>query len=117
MSQLLTLLSPREFEVAGLVACGMSNKQIGVALSLSEHSVKNYIFRIFDKAGCESRAALAVRFAKETQKVCTRGDFVRAVMAVWDETVQRIPELEQERDIAVAWLTKTWTLEELEQPL
>lgn len=47
----------------------------------------------------------------------TRGDFVRAVMRVWDETVKLCPELSDERDVAVVWLTKTWTLEELEQPL
>jgi hypothetical protein len=39
------------------------------------------------------------------------------VLAVWDETAKAFPELAQERDNAVVWLTKTWTLEELEQPL
>jgi hypothetical protein len=44
----------------------------------------------------------------------TRGDFIRAVLAVWDEAVRIAPELAAERDIAVVWLTKTWTLEELD---
>lgn len=47
----------------------------------------------------------------------TRGDFVRATLATWDETAKLFPEVTQEHAIAVEWLTKTWTVEELEQPL
>ena len=66
----------------------------------------------------EAANALARRVEDlQKEKKPTRGDFVRAVLSVWDETVRNFPELEHERDVAVVWLTKTWTLEELEQPL
>jgi DNA-binding NarL/FixJ family response regulator len=55
-----SILTQREAEVTRLVAEGLSNKQIAVKLSLSEHTVKNYIFRIFDKTGVSSRVALVL---------------------------------------------------------
>lgn len=52
------LLSQREKEVVRYVAEGMSNREIAVRLKLSEHTIKNYLFRIFDKLGVSSRAEL-----------------------------------------------------------
>ena len=42
------LLSARERQVIEHVAGGMSNREIARALNLSPHTVKNYLFRIFD---------------------------------------------------------------------
>ena len=50
------LLSTRELQVVALVAEGLSNREISQQLLLSEHTVKNYMFRIFDKLGLSSRA-------------------------------------------------------------
>ena len=66
----LHLLSKREDEVVQLVAESMSNREISEQLKLSEHTVKNYLFRIFDKLGVSSRTELvlyAVSCAKEQQ--------------------------------------------------
>ena len=52
------LLSDREEQVVSLVAEGMTNKEISQRLRLSEHTVKNYLFRIFDKLGISSRVEL-----------------------------------------------------------
>ncbi|MBZ5567181.1 MAG: response regulator transcription factor [Acidobacteriia bacterium] len=52
------LLSKRELDVVRCVSEGMTNREIAARLSLSEHTVKNYIFRIFDKLGVSSRAEL-----------------------------------------------------------
>jgi DNA-binding NarL/FixJ family response regulator len=52
------LLSDREEQVVSLVAEGMTNKEISIKLKLSEHTVKNYLFRIFDKLGISSRVEL-----------------------------------------------------------
>ena len=41
-----------------LVAEGMRNSEISRELGVSEHTVKNYLFRIFDKLGVSSRAEL-----------------------------------------------------------
>ena len=54
------LLTPRESEVAQLVTEGLSNREIAAKLDLSEHTVKNYLFRIFDKTGVASRVALVL---------------------------------------------------------
>jgi len=52
------LLSPRERQIIQHVAGGMSNREIANALELSPHTVKNYLFRIFDKLGVSSRTEL-----------------------------------------------------------
>jgi DNA-binding NarL/FixJ family response regulator len=52
------LLSRREQEVVRCVAEGLSNREIASRLKLSEHTVKNYLFRIFDKLGASNRAEL-----------------------------------------------------------
>ena len=43
------LLSPREFEVALLVARGLTNKEVGRELCLSEGTIKQHIHNIFVK--------------------------------------------------------------------
>lgn len=47
----------------------------------------------------------------------TRGDFVREVLTIWDETAKLFPGVKREHEIAVEWLTKTWTVEELSKPV
>ena len=49
------LLSKRESQVVRYLAEGLSNKEIAKELDLSEHTVKNYLFRIFNKLGVSSR--------------------------------------------------------------
>ena len=54
------LLSPREEEVAALVADGLTNKEVADQLRLSEFTVKNYIFKIFEKLGISTRVELVL---------------------------------------------------------
>jgi two-component system nitrate/nitrite response regulator NarL len=49
------LLTPREDEVANLVAEGLTNREVAKRLGLSEHTVSNYLFRIYDKLGISRR--------------------------------------------------------------
>ena len=51
-------LTKREFEVVQCAAKGKTNKNIAIDLGLSEHTVKNYLFRAFDKLGVSSRVEL-----------------------------------------------------------
>lgn len=53
-------LSPREREVLGLIAHGLSNLDIARQLSLSEGTVRNYVSGIFDKLGVTDRTQAAV---------------------------------------------------------
>ena len=54
----LNLLSKRELEVVQCVVQGMTNREIGDRLGLSQHTIKNYLFRVFDKLGVSSRVEL-----------------------------------------------------------
>jgi len=54
----IELLSARERQVIQHLAAGMTNREIAHTLGLSPHTVKNYLFRIFDKLGVSSRTEL-----------------------------------------------------------
>jgi len=54
------LLTPREEQVVALVADGLSNREVAGELGLSEHTVKKYLFHIFDKLGISSRVELTL---------------------------------------------------------
>jgi DNA-binding CsgD family transcriptional regulator len=53
------LLSKREDEVARLVADGLTNKEIGARLFISEHTVDSHVRAILNKLGFDSRARIA----------------------------------------------------------
>lgn len=55
-----SLLSKREEQVVACVAEGLTNREIARQLGLSEHTVKNYLFRIFDKLGISGRVELVL---------------------------------------------------------
>ncbi|MGO9125699.1 MAG: LuxR C-terminal-related transcriptional regulator [Terriglobales bacterium] len=57
-AQGLNLLSKREMEVVRCLAEGLTNRQIAEHLGLSRHTIKNYLFRVFDKIGVSSRVEL-----------------------------------------------------------
>ena len=61
----IDLLSHRELQVAEHAAEGQSNKQIADQLGLSEHTVKNYLFRVFEKLGVSNRCELLFFLFKE----------------------------------------------------
>ena len=54
------MLTKREEGVVHLVAEGMTNRDISQELKLSEHTVRNYLFRIFNKVGTSNRLELAL---------------------------------------------------------
>jgi two-component system nitrate/nitrite response regulator NarP len=53
-----TALSPREREVALVIARGLANKEIARELGLSEGTVKQHVHNIFLKLGMRSRHTL-----------------------------------------------------------
>jgi DNA-binding CsgD family transcriptional regulator len=54
----LSQLTAREQEVTLLLAEGMTNRDIAQALHVTEHTVSNYLYRIFDRFGVSSRVEL-----------------------------------------------------------
>jgi two-component system nitrate/nitrite response regulator NarL len=66
-STVVPLLTKREMAVVKCVAEGLTNRETAAQLSLSEHTVKNYMFRIFDKLGVSSRVELVLYVASQLQ--------------------------------------------------
>ena len=54
----LDKLSKREVQVVEWLVQGLSNREISKRMTSSPHTIKNYIFRIFDKMGVSSRVEL-----------------------------------------------------------
>ena len=55
-------LTKRQTEVIALVADGLTNREIAQQLGLSAHTVRNYLFRIFDKVGVSNRVLLVMYY-------------------------------------------------------
>ena len=65
MANKIGKLSPRELQVAEHATQGESNRQIADRLGLSEHTVKNYLFHVFEKLGVSNRFELLFLMFKE----------------------------------------------------
>lgn len=55
------LLTPREEDIAELVAEGMSNKEIGRHLGIRNQTVRNTLVHVFRKTSTRKRTQLAVK--------------------------------------------------------
>jgi DNA-binding NarL/FixJ family response regulator len=65
------LLTQREEDIAYLVAEGMRNREIAEQLKLSEHTIRNYLFRIFEKLGISSRSELILYTLEQRRKTAS----------------------------------------------
>jgi len=63
-----SVLAKREADVARLIADGLSNKQIGARLFISERTVDSHVRSIFNKLGFSSRAQIARWIATAEQR-------------------------------------------------
>ena len=57
-------LAPRECRILELIGAGLTNRQVGEQLSLSEKTVKNYVSALYRKLGVQQRTAAAVYAAR-----------------------------------------------------
>ena len=62
----LSILSTQERRVLALVADGLTNKQVGEQLGLSENTVKNYLVNVFEKLQVKRRAQAAAIFVQQS---------------------------------------------------
>jgi DNA-binding NarL/FixJ family response regulator len=65
------LRSTREQEIASKVAEGMRNREIAELLRLSESTVKNHLFRIFERLGISNRAELILYMHSQKPSVAS----------------------------------------------
>ena len=65
------LLTTREQQVLHLLSDGLSNSELATVLKLSEHTIKNHLFRIYDKLGVSNRmeAVLYALTPRNTQPI------------------------------------------------
>ena len=111
----LSLLSKREMEIVQSLSEGLTNREIAERLRLSQHTVKNYLFRIFDKLGASNRVELLFMTLSQTNssqtvlnsllRNCTDGG-VQEILA----TAERKPAAEQGGPLAQLALAQLlWT--------
>jgi DNA-binding NarL/FixJ family response regulator len=62
------MLTQREESIVYQVAEGLRNREIAEQLKLSEHTVRNYLFRIFEKLGISSRSELILYTLEQRRK-------------------------------------------------
>ncbi|WP_214401413.1 response regulator [Pseudonocardia lacus] len=60
-------LSPQERRILGLIADGLTNRQIGAEMFLAEKTVKNYVSSLLHKLGMSRRTEAAVYAAERKQ--------------------------------------------------
>ena len=61
-------ITARELEILGLIATGLSNREIANRLFVSENTVKTHASRVFDKLGARRRTQ-AVQIGKESRLI------------------------------------------------
>lgn len=63
----VTCLTPRELQIAELVAQGLTNKKVGTELWITENSVKQALKRMFRKLSVSSRAEMVAKLANRKE--------------------------------------------------
>lgn len=84
-AEIVSQLTKREGEVLRSLADGSSNREIAQELGISEHTVKNYVFHIFEKLGVSSRIELmlAVRQPRYDLSPATQGSEAGGDVVAW----------------------------------
>jgi DNA-binding NarL/FixJ family response regulator len=65
----MNLLAKQETNVANLVAEALPNKEIALRLGITEHTVSNYLFSVYNKLGISSRVELVLLIMKQREEL------------------------------------------------
>jgi DNA-binding NarL/FixJ family response regulator len=83
------LLSKRQQDIVRCITEGLTNREIAARLKLSEHTVKNYIFRIFDRLGVSTRVEMVLYAFSQRDSEKLEGKNAAMV------SLEEMPELER----------------------
>ncbi|MGO9126866.1 MAG: LuxR C-terminal-related transcriptional regulator [Terriglobales bacterium] len=89
------LLSNRQQDIVRCITEGLTNREIAARLKLSEHTVKNYIFRIFDRLGVSTRVEMVLYAFSQRDSQKPEGGGTQELVAFDD-----LPELERYRRLS-----------------
>jgi two-component system nitrate/nitrite response regulator NarL len=95
-------LGVREFQVANLVAEGLPNREVALKLGLTEHTVSNYLFRIYNKLGISSRIELALYVMKDRERPVIASGLENRSRPEKESARQTMPRAPQEYTKATA---------------
>jgi DNA-binding NarL/FixJ family response regulator len=70
----MSLLTKRETQLVELIAEGAPTKEIMEKLGISEHTVSNYLFRIYNKIGVSNRLELALCTIKQREESALKSE-------------------------------------------
>ena len=103
----ISLLSSREAEVVRCVVEGLTNREIADRLGLSQHTIKNHLFRIFDKLGVSNRIELLFATLNQNSAAAHPGypDVLAAGSGATDPASRMACEKAAEHGILAAQLT------------
>ncbi len=88
------LLSKRQQDIVRCITEGLTNREIAARLKLSEHTVKNYIFRIFDRLGVSTRVEMVLYAFSQRDSQKMTGLESQAV------SLEELPDIERYRRLA-----------------
>ena len=63
-------LSPRQSAIVGLIFRGKKDKQIALELGISQHTVRTYVKRIFDRFDVSDRTELILKLVTLHRSTC-----------------------------------------------
>ncbi len=89
------LLSKRQQDIVKCITEGLTNREIASRLKLSEHTVKNYIFRIFDRLGVSTRVEMVLYAFSQRDQQKMSGNGRQPGISLDD-----LPEIERYRRLA-----------------
>ena len=108
----MKLLSKREMQVVRSLAEGLTNREIAEQLKLSPHTIKNYLFRIFDKLGVSSRIELLFMSLSQAEVVPSVASFPPKHSAEVDIRKVRSPGWKDRQRLAFRrpnWRSRSFT--------
>lgn len=104
----MTDLSKREKQITDLLIAGQSTGEIGAALGISPHTVRNHLKACFRKLGVGSQSALVARLLSTRGTPPDQGPPQSEVLAALQRIEQRLEQSEERLGLLLRSLIEVW---------